>query len=89
MSAKMSVDQALMKAKSHAKKDEITEAQKLYQSVLLAFPQNKRAQEGLVALNKLKQNHPIQNPSQEAINQLVNLYNQDNLDGTNQFALYN
>ena len=74
MLAKLSVDQALMKARSHAKKGEVLESQKLYQAVLLAFPKNKRAQEGLAALNK-----PKQNPPQEAVNQLVNLYNQGQL----------
>ncbi len=52
MLAKLSVDQALMKAKSHVKKDEVIEAKKLYK-VILAFPKNLRAQQGLVALNKL------------------------------------
>ena len=69
--AKLSVDQTLMKAISHARKDEVTEAQKLYQAVLVAFPKNIRAQQGLAALNKLKQN-----PPQEVVAQLVNLYNQ-------------
>jgi len=40
--AKLSVDQALLKAKSHARKGEIEEAQKLYNDVLQAFPKNKR-----------------------------------------------
>ena len=49
------MDQALLKAKSHAKKGEVEEAQKLYQAVLQAFPKNKRAQQGLAALNTPKQ----------------------------------
>ena len=40
MLAKLSVNQALMKAKSHIKKDEIAEAQKLYEDVLRFFPKN-------------------------------------------------
>ena len=76
MLAKLSVDQTLMKARSHAKKGEVPEAQKLYQSVLQAFSKNKRAQEGLAALNKPKQNVATQNPSQQTVDQLVNLYNQ-------------
>jgi hypothetical protein len=63
----------LMKASFNARKDEVTEAQKLYQAVLLAFPKNIRAQQGLATLNKLKKN-----PPQEVVAQLVNLYNQDN-----------
>ena len=55
MFEKLSVDQMLMKASSHAKKGEILEAQKLYQAVLLAFPKNIMAQQELAALNKRKQ----------------------------------
>ena len=74
--AQLSVDQALMKAKSHVKKDEVIEAKKLYKVILQAFPKNLRAQQGLVALNKTRQNNVTQSPPQEAIDQLVNLYNQ-------------
>ena len=74
--AKLSVDQALLKAKSLAKKGEIEEAQKLYQTVLKAFPKNKRAQQELAAVNGSKQTIDVPEPPQEAINQLVNLYNQ-------------
>ena len=70
------MDQALLKAKSHAKKGEIAEAQKLYHAVLEAFPKNKRAQQGLAALNTPKQSAATQGPPQETINQLINLYNQ-------------
>ena len=77
--AKLSVDQTLMKASFHARKDEVTAAQKLYQAVLLAFPKNIRAQQGLAALNKPKQNNVTQSPPQEVVDQLVNLYNQGQL----------
>ena len=77
--AKLSVDKALLKAKSHTKKGEIEEAQKLYQAVLQAFPKNKRAQQGLAALSKPKQSSATQGPPQEEINQLINLYNQGQL----------
>jgi TolA-binding protein len=60
--AKLSVDQALLRAKSHAKKGEIEEAQKLYQMVLQAFPKNKRAQQGLAALGGSKQSIDAQGP---------------------------
>ena len=76
MLAKLSVDQALMKARYHARKDEVTEAQKLYQLVLHGFPKNKRAQQGLAALNKPKQNNVTQNIPQVVVDQLVNLFNQ-------------
>ena len=74
--AQLSVDQALMKAKSHVKKDEVIEAKKLYKVILQAFPKNLRAQQGLVALNKTRQNNVSQSPPQVAIDQLINLYNQ-------------
>jgi tetratricopeptide (TPR) repeat protein len=77
--AKLSVGQALLKAKSHGKKGEIEEAQKLYQTVLQAFPKNKRAQQGLAALNKPKQSATTQGPPQDTINHLINLYNQGQL----------
>ena len=77
--AKLSVDKAFLKAKSHTKKGEFEEAQKLYQTVLQAFPKNKRAQKGLAALNKPNQLTVTQGPPQDTINQLLNLYNQGEL----------
>ena len=77
--ARLSVDKALLKAKSHAKKGESEEAQKLYQAVLQAFPKNRRAQQGLVSLNKFKQPAITQGPPQETINQLIKAYNQGQL----------
>jgi len=74
--AKISVDRALTRAKYYAKMNEFEEAQKLYQTVLQAFPMNKRAQEGLAALNKPKQSATRQEPSQDMLAQLLNLYNQ-------------
>ncbi|MDC1194859.1 tetratricopeptide repeat protein, partial [Pseudomonadota bacterium] len=76
MLAKLSIDQTLMKASSHVKRNEILEAQKLYQAVLLAFPQNIRAQEGLDNLNNYIQNNIKQSLPKLIIDQLINLYNQ-------------
>ena len=70
-----SVDQAFMKAKHYAKKGEIVEAQKIYKSILQTYSKNKRAQQELDALKNYKQYNTIQNPSQEVIGQLMNLYN--------------
>ena len=77
--AKVSIDQALLKAKSHAKKGEIEEATKMYQSVLQAFPKNMRAQQGLAALSKPKQNDAAQAVPQEIIDRLLALYNRGQL----------
>ena len=71
-----SVEQSLMKAKSYANKGEIIEAQKLYETILKNFSNNIRAQQGLAALKKYNVNKNTQNPPQEVINQLINLYNQ-------------
>ena len=81
--AKLSVDQALLKAKSHAKKGNIEKARKLYQTILQTFPKSKRAQQGLAALSGPKQSNDVQGPPQETINQLINLYNQGQLGGSN------
>ena len=43
---------------------------------LQAFPKNKRAQEGLAALEKSKQYNVKLTPSQDTIKKLINLYNQ-------------
>ena len=45
MLAKLSVDRMLIKARSHAKKGEVVDAQKLYQVILKTFPKNKKAQQ--------------------------------------------
>ena len=74
MLAKLSVDQALMKAKSHAKKGEVAEAKKLYEVILHNYSQNKRAQQGLADLNKIRPLNTSQNPPQEVIDQLINQY---------------
>ena len=68
--AKISIDRALLKAKSHVKRGEIEQAKELYQAVLQAFPKNVRAQQGLDGLGEL---------TQAVIHQLVALYNQGQL----------
>ena len=77
--AKLSVNQALSKAKSHEKKGEILEAQKLYKVVLDAFPNNKKAKLMLANLDKSFQNSKVKKPPSNIINQLVALYNQGHL----------
>ena len=77
--AKLSVNQALSKAKSHEKKGEILEAQKLYKVVLDAFPNNKKAKLMLANLDKSFQNGNVKKPPSNIINQLVTLYNQGHL----------
>ena len=77
MLAKLSVDQALIKAKSHANRGEIEEAQKIYQSVFQSFSkQAKDIKQGLSDLNNFSRISTTQDPPQETINQLINLYKQ-------------
>ncbi|WP_223427785.1 tetratricopeptide repeat protein [Tateyamaria pelophila] len=75
--AKLTVEQALLRAKSQANKGEFDQAKALYESVLAAFPNNKRAKQALANLNTPE---PIQTglkiPPQELINALTALYNQ-------------
>jgi tetratricopeptide (TPR) repeat protein len=78
--AKLSVEQALAKAKSHIKKGELAEAQALYVTILKAFPNNKKAQEGLTALGGGQQSAVEKGPPQAFIDQLINLYNQGQLE---------
>ena len=78
--AKLSVEQALAKAKSHIKRGEVAEAQTLYATILQAFPNNKKAQKGLTALGRGQRSVTEQVPPQLVIDQLINLYNQGKLD---------
>ena len=77
--ANLSVEQSLMKAKSHVKKGDLAEAQKLYETILQNFSNNIRAQQGIGVINKPIENNVIQNPPQESVSELVNLYNQGQL----------
>ena len=76
MLANLSLEQTLMKAKSHANKGELVEAQKLYEAILENLSNNIRAQQELAAPNKPNQDKIIQNPPEEVIDQLIALYNQ-------------
>ncbi len=80
----LSVDRALRKAKRHAKKGEADLAAQKYKSVLEKFPKNKRAIDGLKALQQAKAVMTASNsgPSQEQINGLIALYNQGKLQET-------
>ena len=71
MFAQQSLDQALLKAKSHIKKNEFKDAQEIYQIILNNFPHNKRAQQGLANLKNKYSN----NSSDDEIHELVNLFN--------------
>ena len=78
--AKLSVDQALLKAMSYNKKGKIEEAKQIYRDILSAFPENKRAQQGFAALNKFSQSPKMYGLPKEKLNQLANLYKQGQLE---------
>ena len=86
MLTKLSVDQVLTKAKSHAKKGDLAEAEKLYETILQNLSNNIRGQQGLGSLNKPIQRNVIQNPPQEEFSQLVKLYNQGQIEAVIQLA---
>ena len=76
MSEKISVNQALDKAKLHVKNGEIIEAQKFYQAIFNTYSkQAKDIQKKTADLNFLKQNNSTKNPPEEIINSLEKLYN--------------
>ncbi|MDA9332039.1 tetratricopeptide repeat protein, partial [bacterium] len=78
--AKLSVEQALAKAKSHIKKGDLAEAQTLYATILQVFPNNKKAQKGLTALGGGRRSAAEQRPPQAVIDQLMGLYRQGQLE---------
>ena len=78
--AKVSVEQELAKAKSHTKKGEVAEARSLYATILKAFPNNKKAQQGLTALGGDQRYSAEHVPSQAVIDQLISLYRQGRLE---------
>ena len=74
--AKLSVEQALLRADGHLRKGEHDNARALYNAVLAAFPKNVRAQQGLARLNAAKSEVSAnQAPTREQIDVLISLYN--------------
>ena len=80
ISDSLKLNQALRLAEKVAKEGDAEEAKRIYQNILAKFPKNKRAQQGLANLNKPKQPTATQGPPKGTINQLLNLYNQGQLE---------
>lgn len=88
MFAKLSVDHVLMKAKSHEKKGEVREAQKLYQSVLQTYcKEAKDIKQGLVNLNRSKETNFKHSPSHEQLNILLEHYQNKQLVEAEKLAI--
>ncbi|MDB2508107.1 tetratricopeptide repeat protein [Planktomarina temperata] len=74
----LKLDQAIKLAKSKIKDGFPSEAKKIYQDVLVKFPKNKRAKDGLMSLSvgtAGKASNP-QEPPKHELQSLINLYNQ-------------
>ena len=75
--AKLSVEQALLRADGHLRKGEHDSARDLYDAVLAAFPKNALAQQGLARLSAAKSEASAKHaPPEEQIGALIALYNQ-------------
>ncbi len=68
----LSVQQALLNAEKHTQNGQTSAARQLYLSILENFPDNKPAQLGLAALDKLKPQDAA--PSQDQINAVIALF---------------
>jgi protein O-GlcNAc transferase len=76
--AKLSVEQALLRADGHVRKGEHDSARALYDAVLAAFPKNVRAQQGLARLNAAESDASANHaPPKEKIDALIATYNQN------------
>lgn len=76
--AKLSVQQALLRADRHLRRGELDSARALYDTVLANFPKNARAQQALALLNAAKSEAMAnQAPPEEQIDALIALYNQN------------
>jgi len=77
----LKLDQALRLAKKTAKEHSKEEAKRIYRDILVKFPKNKRAMDGLKGLTgeRVSEVFKVQDPSQDQQQLLVNLYNDGQL----------
>lgn len=76
---KTSVSQLVGRANYHTKKREFSEAETLYAEVLMSFPNNKKAQQGLRDLRRVSRTSFTGEPPQPLINQLISNFNEEKL----------
>ena len=76
--ARLIVDQALQQANSYAEDGDVEQARTLYQKVLDRSPKNEKAHKGLTGL-QLRSTDAAEDHLQEAIKQLLNLFDQGHL----------
>ena len=77
----LKLDQAIKLAKKKAKDGSPAEAKRIYQDILATFPKNKRASDGLKGLTgkTVGKASKVQDPPQDQIQELINLYSQGQL----------
>ena len=77
----LKLDQAISLANKKAKEGDLEEAKRIYQDILSKFPKNKRARDGLKGLagRPARKASKIQDPPQDQLQALINLYNQGQL----------
>ena len=86
----LKLDQAIKLAKTKAKEGSPEEARRIYQDILVKFPKNNRAIDGLKALagRPVSKASKAQDPPQDQLQSLINLYTggelQKALDGVDQ-----
>ena len=75
------LDQAIKLAKKRSKEGSQDEARSIYQDVLVKFPKNKRASDGIQALSggHVGEESKVQDPPKDQQESLVNLYSQRQL----------
>ena len=78
----LKLDQAIKLAKKKVQDGALEEAKRIYQDVLSKFPKNKRAKEGFMGLDRGANvsTSQIQDPPQDHVQSLINLYNQGQLE---------
>ncbi|AII85970.1 tetratricopeptide repeat protein [Planktomarina temperata] len=77
----LKLDQAISLAKKKAKAGSTEEAKRVYQDILTKFPKNKRASDGMKrsAGKTVGEASKVQDPPQDQLQSLVNLYSQGQL----------
>jgi tetratricopeptide (TPR) repeat protein len=77
----LKLDQAIKLAKKKAKEGSHDEAKRIYRDILTKFPKNKRAIDGIKGLTgrTVGKASKVQNPPQEQLQLLINLYSQGQL----------
>ena len=77
----LKMDQAIKLAKKNSKEDSPEEARRIYQDILVRFPKNKRAKDGMKGLASVRAGKvsKVQDPPQDQQQLLINLYGQGQL----------